>query len=121
MGLPGRFSAWCEAALAALLGPGTAVETVPNLSEMLEYARISPSLEAIARCLISTAAPHLVVGIRKPDERLRSALAQTGTRFVVALDMPKRAVADASEAAGADLNRTIRAVANSCAAVMRFP
>ena len=121
IGLPGRFSAWCDAAVAAVLGSGARIETVPSLSDMFGYGGIPASLDAIARCLIAADAPHLVMGLRQPDERLRLALAETGVRFVVALDLPIRAVADLLETTDADPIRAVRAVANSCAAVMRFP
>ena len=88
---------------------------------MFGYGGIPASLDAIARCLIAADAPHLVMGLRQPDERLRLALAETGVRFVVALDLPIRAVADLLETTDADPIRAVRAVANSCAAVMRFP
>jgi hypothetical protein len=52
---------------------------------------------------------------------LHTALAEAETRFVVALEHPRVAAADMLEDTGAEMRLVTRAVANSCALVMRYP
>jgi hypothetical protein len=120
VGLPGRFGEWCATAIAALLAGEVDVRAIPALGDMLGYKPLASPLDGIAQALIATGAPHLVVVVGQPDARLRRALAESGARFVVALDHPRNAAADLFDEPGGDPHLAIRAVANSCATVMRF-
>lgn len=122
LGLPGRLAEWCDAVLARLAGTagGAILTTWPPLTKMLGYDEITPVLDQVAISLIETSAPHLVMGARQPDERLRAALTAVDARFVVALDDPRIAVADILGSANSDVRAVTRAVANSCPLVMRY-
>lgn len=120
IGLPGRFADWCDAAVAALAGPDTLVRAVHEPSELLGHGPLPAALDRIGRLLIAARSPGLVVSLRQPDGVLLSALAETGARFLVALDHPHQAAADLLDAAGGPPVPAIRAVANSCATVIRF-
>lgn len=122
LGLPGRLADWCDAVLTRLAGrlAGEVVLTTwPPLAKMFGYDGIAPVLDQVAVSLIETSAAHLVMGARQPDERLRTALAATNARFVVALDDPRCAVADILRSTNGDLRAVTRAVANSCPLVMQ--
>lgn len=87
---------------------------------MVGYQPTPAPLERIAQALIANDSDHLVISVRQPDERLRAALAETRLRFVVALDDPHQAAGEFLDETGADPNLATRAIANSCAAVMRY-
>jgi hypothetical protein len=122
LGLPGRLAEWCDAVLARLAGATeeAVLTSWPPLTSMLGYNGIAPVMDQVAVSLIETGAAHLVMGARQPDESLRAALAATNTRFVVALDDPRHAVADILHSTNGDLRSITRAVANSCPLVMQF-
>ena len=123
IGLPGRFAAWCDAAIALLAGHlgGTVMVNVwPRLPDMFGYDTMSSVLDEVALSLIASGATHLVMGARQPDERLCAALAETNARFVVALDDPRFAAADILAETNAEARMVARAVANSYPLVMRY-
>jgi hypothetical protein len=123
MGLPGGFADWCDAVmarLAARLGGEVSLASWPNLGDMLGYIDLSGALDEVGRTLIRSNGAHLVMGTRKPDERLQAVMAETHTRFLVALDDPREAVADIVAETNAALRMATRAVANSCPLLMRF-
>jgi hypothetical protein len=123
IGLPGGFADWCDtvmARLAARLGGEVSRASWPNLADMLGYTDLSGALDEVGRTLIRSNGAHLVMGTRKPDERLQAAIAETHTRFLVALDDPCEAVADIVAETNAPLRMATRAVANSCPLIMRF-
>lgn len=118
LGLPGRFSDWCDevvAALAARLGGTVVLDRWPSRAGMLGYEAPSQVSDRLARVAIASDAAHLVIGARQPDHGLYRALSDTQTRFVLAIDHPRVAVADLLETAGGDTVPVVRAVANSCA------
>jgi hypothetical protein len=122
IGLPGRLAEWCDAVLANLAGRrdgSVAVTTCPPIAKMFGYESITCVLDEVTLSLIETNATHLVMGARQPDERLRAMLDVTNARFVVALDDPRFAVADILARTKGELGAVTRAVANSCALVMR--
>ena len=122
IGLPGRFSAWCErllARLAARTGGTVATSVWPSFEQLLSIWPLPPSLEEIALTLIRDAPAHLVVGLHHPDERLL-AIAATGAPFIVALDDPRVAACDIIAQSGAELGLVTRAVANCCPLMTRF-
>jgi hypothetical protein len=123
IGLQGRFARWCDAVVARLAGhlDGTVtVKSWPSLTQMLGYDPISSVLQEVALTLIGTNAEHLVIGVRQPDERLCATLAETSTRFVLALDDPRVSFADILSETGAEPRLVTRAIANSCPLMMRY-
>lgn len=87
---------------------------------MLGFDRLPPVLDEVGRFLIGTDAANVVIDARQPDAALRRALADTGARFVVALDHPSLAAADMLADTGADVRLIARAVATSCALLMHY-
>ncbi len=120
VGLPGRFAQWCEAALVRLAGRGVASETWPSLTDMFGYDGIPSTFDELGRALIGNRGEHLVIGARQPDARLRGALAERNTPFLLALDDPHNAVSELLAETGVDPKAVVRAVANSCPMVMQF-
>ena len=123
VGLPGRFAEWCDGVIARLaqtLGGTVAINTWPALDEMLATRTERTVLDQIALTLIRDPPVHLVIGARQPEERLRTALIETQTRFVVALDDPQVAVADILAETDMGMALATRAVANSCSSLMRY-
>src|SRR6266566_1586143 len=123
VGLPGRFAEWCDGVIARLaqtLGGTVAINTWPALDEMLATRTGRTVLDQSALTLIRDPPVHLVIGARQPEERLRTALIETQTRFVVALDDPQVAVADILAETDMGMALATRAVANSCSSLMRY-
>ncbi len=122
IGLPGRFSAWCNDLIARLAGTGDTVAAMvwPSSEQLLRIASLPGVLDEIARALIAGSHQHLVVGVRQPDDRLFAALSDTGVHFLVALDDPRQAVADMLAESDAEFGLATRAVANCCFLAMRF-
>src|SRR5258708_19603407 len=87
---------------------------------MFGYESLALALDEVAWTLIRTNADHLVMGARQPDEGLRTALAEAGSPFIVALDDPRNAVADLLAETNAELRTVTRPVANSCPLVIRY-
>jgi hypothetical protein len=125
VGLPGRFAQWCDgviAQLAAHSGANVALKLWPSLADMLGYHAIAPTLDEAASTLLSAGdTEHLVVGVRQPDTALLAALADTNASFVVSLDHPRTAAAEVLAETNAEPRAVTRAVANSCASVIRYP
>src|SRR5690348_12194743 len=117
IGLPGRFTAQCTAAMAKLAADagGTVATTIcPPLVDLFGYAGVHSSLEALGRLLVKSAADHVAIGLHQPDQTFCEILARRETPFLVALDDPRNAVADVVAETGVDLRSAVRAVANSC-------
>src|SRR5262249_16959279 len=125
VGLPGRFGQWCDAVIAQLAGHSGASVTVkswPPLTDMLGYHAITPTLDEAALTLLSTDdVQPLGVGLRQPDAGLFSALTDTDARFVVSLDHPRNAAAGILAEVRNEVRAVTRAVANSCASILRYP
>jgi hypothetical protein len=123
IGLPGRFSEWCERVIArladTLMGP-VVVGEWPSLDEMLGYRPLGRVLDQVAVILLQNAPAHLVINVRQPDERLHAALAETAIPFVLALDDPRVAVADILAKTDFEPAAATRVVADSCSFVMRY-
>jgi hypothetical protein len=120
--LPGRFAAWCAAAierLAALHGGDVVSIDWPPVNRLLGLEAAASSLEEVARALID-GADHIVLLARQPDEKLRQALADGNARFLLALDDPCAAAADLLGETGTDPRTAVRAIATSCPMVMPF-
>jgi hypothetical protein len=70
--------------------------------------------------LIRQADTHLVIGLRQPDDRLWSVLADANVRLLVALDDPRLAASEILASATADWSMAIRATANCCPQLVRY-
>src|ERR1051326_7475325 len=123
VGLPGRFAEYCDHALAQMLhhsGVLVAARSWPPLEEMFRYESLPSTLDYIASALIETGAGHVVLSVREPDGGLYAALAELQTRFILALDDPRRVACAMILSSVREPRAVTRAVANSCALIMRF-
>jgi hypothetical protein len=110
IGLPGRFTEWCDAVTAEIarraLGP----------TELVRADR----LEEISLWMIRAGASRGVVASRQPGSRLRSALVQTGRTFLVVVEDPRTALAEAVHLQGNDVPAAAQLVASSWAGITRY-
>jgi hypothetical protein len=110
IGLPGRFTEWCDAATTEIarraLGPTDLVR--------------ADTLEEISLAMIRSGASRAVVASRQPGGRLRSALVESGRTFLVVVEDPRTALADAVHRQRNDLCTAIQLVASSCAGITRY-
>jgi hypothetical protein len=110
IGLPGRFTEWCDAATAAIvrraLGP----------TELVWADR----LEEISLAMIRTGAGRAVVASRQPGGRLRSALIEAGRNFLVVVEDPRTALAEALDPQPDNVAGAAQLVASSCAGIIRY-
>jgi hypothetical protein len=110
IGLPGRFTEWCDAVTAEIarraLGP----------TELVRADR----LEEISLWMIRTGASRAVVASRQPGGRLRSALVQAGRTFLVVVEDPRTALAEAVHLQHNEVAAAAQLVASSCAGITRY-
>ena len=110
IGLPGRFTEWCDAATAGIthraLGP-------------TELVRVD-TLEEISLWMIRTGASRAVVASRQPGGRLLSALVEAGRSFLVVVEDPRTALAEAVHRQPNDVAAAAQLVASSCAGITRY-
>jgi hypothetical protein len=110
IGLPGRFTEWCDAATAEIarraLGP-------------TEFVR-ADTLEEISLWIIRTGASRGVVASRQPGGRLRSALVEAGRTFLVVVEEPQTALLEAAQRQSNDVAAAAQLVASSCAGITRY-
>jgi hypothetical protein len=110
IGLPGRFTEWCDAATAEIaqraLGPTELVR--------------ADTLEEISLAMIRTGAARAVVASRQPGGRLRSALVKAGRAFLVVLEEPQTAFAEAVQKQPNDAAAAAQLIASSCAGMTRY-
>ena len=110
VGLPSPLVEWCDAVIARLaqcvIGPADIVS--------------ANTLEELGLALIKSQASHFVIASRLPSDGLRKALAENGTRFVVALDDPRAAFQNLVMRHGLDPIAATRAVAGSCASLLDY-
>jgi len=110
LGIPGAFSDWCDA-----LAHRIASET---------HAGVTPvsvdSLAELGLAQIRTASPHFIGISRTPGQDLRLAQLDHRSRIVLALDDPRHALADLVHKHGFPLLGAVRAIANSCASLVRY-
>ena len=110
IGLPGRFTEWCDAATAAIarrtLGPTELVR--------------ADTLEEISLAMIRTGAERAVVASRQPGGRLRSALIEAKRTYLVAIEDPHIALAEAVQRQPGDVGSVVQLVASSCAGITRY-
>jgi hypothetical protein len=110
IGLPGRFTEWCDAATAEIarraLGPTEFV--------------CADTLEEIALAMLRTGASQAVVASRQPGGRLRAALAASGRTFLVVVEDPRTALAEAVQKHPNDVAAAAQLVASSCAGMTHY-
>jgi len=110
IGLPGRFTEWCDAATAGIaqraLGP----------TELFR----ADTLEEISLWMIRTGASRGVVASRQPGGRLRSALVEASRTFLVVVEEPQIALAEAVQKQPNDVAAATQLVASSCAGITRY-
>lgn len=110
IGLPGRFTEWCDAATAEIarraLGPTELVR--------------ADTLEEISLAMLRTGASRGVVASRQPGGRLRAALVEAGRTFLVVVEDPRTALAEAVHRQSDDVTAATQLVASSCAGIMRY-
>ncbi len=110
VGLPSRFAEWCDGILCALVQAARGSFDSANAN----------SLGELALAWIKARSDNLVIGARQPSDDLRTALIETGRRFVVALDDPRAAFRYLVATHGFDWREATRATAASCAAMLNF-
>jgi hypothetical protein len=110
IGLPDRFTHWCDELVTKLAE--TALGTI-------DCAPLN-TLDELALHLMRSGAPHLVVGSRQPNGRLRTAFAETNLPFLLILNDARLAVADLMKNHGYDVVRAVRFIANSCSGLLQF-
>src|SRR5215469_2222550 len=110
IGLPGRFTEWCDAATAEItrraLGP-------------TEFVR-ADTLEEISLWMIRSGASQGVVASRQPGGRLRSALVEAGRTYLVVVEDPRTALTEAVSRIPNDMAAAVQLVASSCAGITRY-
>ena len=110
IGLPGRFTEWCDAATA---------EIVRRALGPTELVR-ADTLEEISLWMIRTGASRGVVASRQPGGRLRSALVEASRTFLVVVEEPRTALAEAAQKQPKDVAAAAQLVASSCAGITRY-
>jgi hypothetical protein len=110
IGLPSRFAEWCDGVICTIVH--TAIGSF--------HVESGNTLDEIARAVLKSRAPRLVIGARQPSEDLRVALAEMGTRFVLALDDPYAAFYNLVARHGLEWKTAIRATASSCALTLGY-
>src|SRR6516165_10236839 len=110
IGLPGRFTEWCDAATA---------EIVRRALGPTELVR-ADTLEEISLWMIRTGASRGVVASRQPGGRLRSALVEASRTFLVVVEEPRTALAEAAQKQPNDVAAAAQLVASSCAGITRY-
>jgi hypothetical protein len=110
IGLPGRFTEWCD--------PATA-EIVRRALAPAELVR-ADALEEISLAMLRTGASRGVVTSRQPGGRLRSALVGSGRTFLAVVEDPRTALAEAVHVQPNDVAAAAQLVASSCAGITRY-
>src|SRR5262249_20762981 len=108
--LPGRFTEWCDAATAAI------ARQALGATELVR----ADTLEEISLAMIRSGAARAVVASRQPGGRLRSALVAAGRTFLVTVEDPRTALADAIDRQPDDVAAAAQLVASSCAGIIRY-
>ncbi|GEM_PF-702658 len=110
VGLPGRFTSWCDAVAARLAGDGHGPAAII----------VANTIDELAINAIRAGVSHGVVACRLPAGRLRSALHDAGRNFVVAVDDPRIALSDLVVDEQMELAAATQLVASSCAALASY-
>lgn len=107
IGLSTPFADWCDAVAARLAQRALGEIALLGANSAAELA------SGMVRCQ----SPNVLVSSRHPTHWLRQLLTDTGTRFVLALDDPRTAVATLVANAQSDGVEATRIVASTCAAI----
>jgi hypothetical protein len=110
IGFPTRFAEWCDNVTSRLVRHALGSAEVLSLN----------TLEELALGVMRTGAAHFVICSRQPAGGLVTALAQTNSRFIAALDEPRAAVYNLAARADCDVVAATRTVASSCAALLGY-
>jgi len=110
IGLPGRFTEWCDAVT------GEIVRRALGPTELLR----ADTLEEISLWMMRTGASRGVVASRQPGGRLRSALIEASRAFLVVVEDPRTALAEAVQRRPNDVAAAAQLVASSCAGITRY-
>jgi hypothetical protein len=78
------------------------------------------TLEEISLWMILTGAPRAVVASRQPGGRLRAAFVEAGRTFLVVVEDPRTALAEAVRRRPNDAAAAAQLVASSCAGITRY-
>jgi hypothetical protein len=110
IGLPGHFTAWCDAVALRLLRHAHGGTEALAADTLLELATVA----------IRAGTGHAVVTCRRPGGRLRATLTEAERRFVVALDDPRLAMMDLADRDNPDVPAATTQIASSCAAITGY-
>ncbi|MBV9863040.1 MAG: hypothetical protein JO267_12945, partial [Alphaproteobacteria bacterium] len=108
IGLPSRFAELCDNLTAELARRSLGSAEVVAVN----------TLDELAMAVIRTGCTNLVIPSREPVTALSHLVAQSGIRFLVALDDPRLALHDLVTRNGADFLEAVRTVARSCASMV---
>ncbi len=107
VGMPGRFSQWCEAALSE----------VAQASGQPDARIESDGLDQLGRNVLLRGYAPTVVSARQPQANFAGALIDADRPFLVALEQPDRVVAALCHDQGRNLADAVRYTASSLAAI----
>ena len=110
IGMPSRFAEWCDALTGRLAECSLGA---------VESATLN-TLEELAAIVLRTKASHLVACSRQPVVRLQSEIIASQRPYLVAIGDPRSALRNLSERMGQSVPEATRAVASSCAAILRL-
>ncbi|MGH7047415.1 MAG: hypothetical protein ACREE2_13625 [Stellaceae bacterium] len=110
IGMPSRFAEWCDALTRRLAECSLGA---------VESAALN-TLEELAAAVLGTKASHLVACSRQPVVRLQSEIIAAQRPYLVAVGDPRSALRNLSERMGHGVPEATRAVASSCAAILRL-
>jgi hypothetical protein len=110
IGLPSPLVEWCDAVIARL------AQCIVGSADVVS----ANTLEELGLALIKSRASHFVIGSRLPSDGLRKAIAESRSRFVVALDDPRAAFQNLVTRHGLDTIAATRAAAGSCASLLEY-
>src|SRR5271170_230573 len=110
LGLPGRFSEWCDEVTAGLarraLGP-TAIIRANTLQE-------------ISLGIISGGVSQAIVAARQPSDHVCAALVEAGRHFLIVTDDARIACAELAREQRAALPAAVQAIASSYATLISY-
>src|SRR5215472_17279320 len=93
IGMPGRFSEWCDA---------VTVRLAKRAFGGAEFASLD-IIEQLAAAAIKTQAPLLIACSRQPGRRLQTEIVQSRRPFVLAIGNPRAALRHLTERSGYDV------------------
>jgi hypothetical protein len=107
LGLPGRFTLWCEQVVATL------VEGAGGSNRLLQ----ADALEAFALAATESGQSDAAAGLYCPGGGLRAAMIEQGRNFVVAIEDPRTVLAELAFGRDVSWADAVQQVASSCAAL----